>query len=634
MSRSGSARRTGSPAPRTRTTRALAAAGVVGLASGLIVAAGGGTAQAAPTIQAQSVGRFIDGLVGGMPTQNIADLEDARAQAAPDTQDYNPFTAKLAGMAEIPVGNALKLPGGGIADLGAANQVAAAKTDMASLGASGAVLNSGAAQLSDQNNPYPANAQLNLSGAALGSVPIPALPTGNGLPTTIPIPGLPVGATLPTNLAALGGVSANVGAVSAIASTNNGGTFNTPKSQIANLTLAIGSPALGGLLRQLKGLLDPATLNTVLDGTPAAGTPLTTLFTTFTTALSAAQGSFTGSDCALTATVPPTITLEDGGVVVDPANGTITVDFAALVRALLQVDISNLDVSNFDLISFLVENLPTILSQGLQNVVDGITTPLSDQFTKCTDALNAAVDSTPLGNVLGSPLAQALTALTTAIGTGQTSLESAIAQVTDPLVSASSTPLTQLASGLQQVVDIGLNVQSGPKIQPKETTYPFESNLNATPNQSTPVVAGQQLVRAVEIQLLNAATGAAGAGLPGVPPVPGIPGLPTGNSVNARQLAGAPAQVGARPLLKAPGDGAVALALANAAVGPGVPRQVPVTVPQGTAPVNTNIPTAIPAGVAGEQPGLPVLPLVSILALLAVGAASYLQWRGQRRITE
>ncbi len=63
-----------------------------------------------------------------------------------------------------------------------------AKTSGYSYGASGAVSNSGGVSLGGNDNSYPADATINLNGDALGSVTIPALPTGTGLPT------LPVGA--------------------------------------------------------------------------------------------------------------------------------------------------------------------------------------------------------------------------------------------------------------------------------------------------------------------------------------------------------------------------------------------------------------------------------------------------------
>ena len=88
------------------------------------------------------------------------------------------------------------------------------------------------------------------------------------------------------------------------------------------------------------------------------------------------------------------------------------------------------------------------------------------------------------------------------------------------------------------MVDIGLNVQSGPKIQPHNTDYKYSTQLAKTPDQASKVVKHQSLVRAIEIDLLDASTGAASGGLPG-----GLPTLPTGlpgtNAAAVHQLAGA-----------------------------------------------------------------------------------------------
>ncbi|WP_375501886.1 choice-of-anchor G family protein [uncultured Jatrophihabitans sp.] len=658
--------------PRRRLVRLTALGVTVGVAAATIVGSGGGAAAAATAPKAQSVGRFLDGSAGGMAIESIADLVDARAKAAPNTSVRNPLEAKVLGQADVPIGNALQLPGGGALNLGAANQLANAKTDGSAMGASGALLNSGGASVGGDNAAYPADAKVNLSSALVGSVPIPALSTSSlpGLPS---VPGLPAGST--TNLAALGGITADLGAVVAIAQTAKGGEATTPESGIADLKLAIGSPALGGLLAQLKALLSPSVLNTLL-GSQANTGALATLLQSLTTApvsipglpglpslpglpdlpgtggiLSGTTGGLTGGttggttggltggttggltggttggsptgvNCALTAPASATapISLDDGAVVIDPTTATITIDVGKLVTVLLGKDISNLDTSNFDVIDFLVENLPNILSTGLEGVVTGITDSLNAQFTSCVSSL---------GTTLGvSTVTNGLTQLTSALQPGQTALINAINSATAPLVSASKAPLTQLAAGLKQILDIGLNVQSGPGIEPADTDYPYTSGLKATPDQATAVVAKQTVVRAIELDLLPASGGASPGGtLPGLPSVPGLGSLPGTSAASARQLAGTPRALAAT-------GGAAVLALGNAAAGPStnptVPRESSST-PSSEVEA-TAIPTGIPAGAAGRDGGgSPALPIVLVLIglVLAGGGVTAYRSRGQ-----
>ena len=79
---------------------------------------------------------------------------------------------------------------------------------------------------------------------------------------------------------------------------------------------------------------------------------------------------------------------------------------------------------------------------------------------------------------------------------GQNQLQDAINGVIAKIGSAGGKhPFAPLVNGLKQALQIGVNVQpNGPR-----GTY--SSPLNATPDQATPVVAGQTIVRAIEIDL-------------------------------------------------------------------------------------------------------------------------------------
>ena len=602
------ARQKGARLPR----RAVATAAVVGLAGGAIVAAGGGTAAAATPPNAQAVGRFLDGTVGGSPIQKLVNLEDARAKAAPNTEVRNPLTVKLLNQLTIPLGNSLKLPGGQLANLGAANQIAIAKTNGHSLGASGAVLDSGGVSLGGTDNTPPQNAKITISGKALGSVTVPGQ-SAAPIPGAGSLPKLPGG-----SFASLGGVTGSVGAVAALARTAKGGDVITPSSGLASLKLSIGSPALAALLNQLSTLLDPSQLNSLLGGltipsgslssvTGGSG-PLSSLLgggsapsNPLTSSLSNLLGGLSNSAaaksaCALTdpASSAP---IGGSGVSLDPKTATISVNVGTMLKTLLGQDITHLSTSNFDLISFVAKNLPTILSKQLATFITNITDSLQSQFTACATALGGATVAAGINDLLNQLKKPLLNGVNT---------------IGNQFTQAGSAPLGQLADGLKNLVDIGLNVQHGPGIQPHNSKYPFSSALAASPDQSRTPVQNQTLVRALEVQVLNASSSSLPSG--GAIPTGGItgtlPGVPGGSSVS-------------------PSGGAAVIALGNAAVGPSHPAAAaPTSSATSTGGLGT-LPTGIPAGGAGEHGGAPILPIVALLMLLAVGGVSVLHLRGR-----
>lgn len=521
-----------------RSVRVVAGVAAVSLGATAIVAAGGGTAGAA-TVNAQSVGRFLDGSAGGNPIQDLVDLKDARATAPGTTSAQNPLDVKAFNALDIPLSNAINIPTSPAVDAGVVNQVATANTNGRSLGAAGAVADDGGASLGDDNDGEPDAAKIDLTDAAFGSVDIPGLGTAPALP----------------NGAALGGVTGAIHSVFSRAATAKGGEAQTPSSGIAGLTLTIGSPALANLLTQLKGAFGTSN---PLAGVLAGLDPRLVL----------------GNNCALTAPDATDVKLAGGAVTISPTGASITVDVGALIKTLLDgTDISNLDTSNFDLVSFLVENLPDILANGVGTIVTSTTTALATELTRCFPALSAVIN----------PLLQ-----------GQGQIKQLIDSLAAPFSSAGGAGLSQLADGLKNLVDIGLNVQSGPGIEPREKTYDYDSNLDATPNQATEVVDGQTLVRAIEINILD---------------VSAIPG--TG------------------------GSGVLNVALANSAAGPSEPAAaVATSTPAGSPTVvdSTNIPTGIPAGQATgiDDNGSPVLPMVAVLLLLMVSGAAFWQLRSQR----
>jgi hypothetical protein len=523
---------------RTRFVRVLAAGAAVTVGTTAIAFAGAAPASASTTPLAQSVGRFLDGEAGGNPIQGVVDLKDARATAPGQPSQQNPLDAKLLGQAEVPIGHQLQLPGGGALQLGAVNQVAVAHNDGFAYGGSGAVSNSGGISAGGDNSKYPADAKIHLSSKDLGSVPIPGLPPLPGVPK---IPG--------SHLPAIGDISAGVGAISAIARTNSGGSFAAPQYKIASLTLTLKSPALAALLKrlanggkQLKPLLDPiyAALGTLGQPVP--------------------------DSCKLpVGKLPSTVALDNGAVVIDPANGSITIDLAKLLQTLG----ANLNAlpPNTDLLAYVLNNLGRILSKGLGHVANGLLKPLKTLGEDCVNDL-------PTG--IAQDLLDQLT-------TGQTKLENALDGIAAQLEQGGAPLLAQLTDNLGKAIAVGVNVQQGayPLAGAPAPTYRFISALGPSPDQATPLVVGQGVVRAIEIKVAN-------------------------------------------------GQGA-SLALGNAAAGPSS-RPAPTSSQPAPVP-STAIPTGVPAGNAANSGGNSPLPLIVLLVVLALGGGGAFAYRARGRFS-
>lgn len=510
----------------TRSARWLAGALAITVGAGaalmLTVAEPAGASDAP---RAQAVGRFLDGQLGPQTLESVVDAQDARATNPGSTSDQNPLDVKVGGQGDVPLSGKLQQPGKGNAvHFGAANQVAKAKSNGFSYGASGAVANSGGASVGGQDGKEPADATFNLSGDALPS------------PGQLPLPGA-------GNAAALGGISASVGAVAALASTPAGfdhGPAHASSTgyQIGSLSLTLASPALGGVLAQLGNALKAPALP--LPANLPANFP---------------------KSCSFKTQALSTLSLDGGAVTIDPDTGSISVDLAALLKQ-AGANLNNLP-ANTDALGYLLNYLTSKngLAKGLQNVLHGVLDPMQANFATCLSDITAAFPP-PLDKFVKKAL--------TSMQAGQKQVEDAINGAVAQLGSAGgSNPLAPLAAGLAKAIDIGVNVQ------PNGAHGSFSSALKATPDQATPVVSGQTVVRAIEIDLLPAA--------------------------------------GSSP--------AATLALGNAAAGPSTPgtsTAAPPVVHQPAAPPGTRIPTGVPAG-AGTTGGGSQLPLD--LIVIAAGLA-------------
>jgi hypothetical protein len=470
-----------------RVRRAIATTAAACLAVTGTAMIGTQSANAATLPNSQSVGRFLDGAVGNNPIQQIADIQDARAVNPGSVSDQNPLNVKVLNAISLPLTGALQFPQLLGIRLGAVNQVAVAKSDGFSYGASGAVLNSGGVSVGGDNNAFPANATIDLTAAGIA---------GN---TPLPVPGGGDSAD------ALGGVQLTIGGVAALAQTPAGvGKPGTTSYGIADLNIQAGSPLLAGLLENVGGLLGGVltSLNGLL-GLPAA--------------------------CPLLSGTLPDLSLEGGAITISASTGGLTIDLATLLEQ-LNLNLNALP-ANTDLIDLLLNYLsdPDGLAAGLANAINGL-------FTG-PNGLKAQVDAC-------APAA--VKALADALFTLAGTLEQGLSQLLGGLqLPGGGSALAPIGTLLKQLIDIGINVQ------PNGPAGTFTSQLRATPSQTTPVVPDQTIVRAIEINLVGdplatvaLANAAAGPSAPAVaPPVTTTPPgteIPTGVPAGFQKPSGTP----------------------------------------------------------------------------------------------
>ncbi|MGH8862821.1 MAG: choice-of-anchor G family protein [Jatrophihabitantaceae bacterium] len=349
----------------------------------------------------------------------------------------------------------------------------------------------------------------------------------SALPSSpIPLPG--------GNQPSIGSLVASIGAVSARAHTPAGvGSAADTHYGIGSLALTLSSPALAGVLAQVGNAL-----------TPPAGLPVSTPACSFKTQLLS------------------TASVGGGALTIDPSSGAVTIDVPAALNA-LGVNI-NLLPANTDLLAYVTKYLSSAngLSAGVQQTIGGTLTTQKENFLACSTALDRTGQ---------------LPTFARQLATGQQTLADAIKNVVDKLkAGAGPSPLAPITDGLKQALQIGVNVQpNGPRGS-------YTSALRATPDQATGVVAGQTIVRAIEIDL--------------------------------------------------GGGKGVSLALANAAAGPSGGSGVePTHAPAGPVRHNAIVPTGIPAGLGPIGGGTPDLPLVLLAGGLLLAGAGALAWRVHTR---
>lgn len=396
-------------------------------AGGFVLAAN--SAVAAERITSQATGRFLSGSVGGTDLDTIVALAGAAAKntgQATTQSETNPLDATLLNALHLPLGGGINLlENNGILTLGAVQQYAAAKADGSSVGASGAVTDSGAIAINGQGG-VPANATLDLTDLLGGGV-----------------------------LGTVASLNAQIGALSAVAEQAAGANGNqTGDYQIAELTLNLNSPALAGILSTLDGVLGgldtnlPGLLNTA-GGLGLGGLVSISGLTDLTTILDGMPVSF-GS-------------LNNDGINVNLSNGNIQIDLENILDS-LGLDLNNLP-PNTNLVPYILGALDGIVPQ-ITSALDGVLTQVTTALTPGTSGLGGTVELIPgtpvpivgplLTTLLGS--VPVVDTLSTALGTATSALGTATTGQNN-LLGGVGGGLLDIPEVLDDVLDLVANVQ-------------------------------------------------------------------------------------------------------------------------------------------------------------------------------
>lgn len=393
---------TSRPAPtdRARTVRRSVAVLAALTAAGVAVAFAP-SASAAPTPVSQATGRFLSGSIGGTDLDKLVAVkgESAANNGGSAVTNQHSLNATLLNQQLLNLPNGIQLPGGGVIKLGAVNQYAQANNSGSAHGASGAVTNSGAVGLGEQNGSPQDDASIDLTN---------------------------------TPLAQLGGLKLTVGAIAATADQAAGKNgAQTGTYELANVKLQLSSPALGNAVKTLTGgssnVPGLSDLISKLGGSGLNVAPLQSVSTNNSVKpMNSAVGSLGD------------INVGNGAVQGSLTDGTLTVDVAKLLKTVLNLDINNLP-PNTHLLEYIARALPQALAHGL--------TELKDQLTSLFDKLSLNVNGVLPANQsqASSALDQLLAPLTNALDSGAKSL--------------SDSAFVPLAKAAEKLVDVIVNVQ-------------------------------------------------------------------------------------------------------------------------------------------------------------------------------
>ena len=390
------------PAFDARMLRRCSAIVAAGLVAGIGIAMiPGGGAGASPAPVSQAAGRFLSGEIGGSDLDNLVAVkgESAANTGGASVTHQHSLSASLLSQQLLNLPDGLQLPGGGVLELGAANQYAQANPDGSAHGASGAVTNSGAVGLGGGGAPQ-SDATLDLASAS-------------GLAEL------------------LGDVKASVGALAATADQKAGKNgAQSGDYELASLKLQLTSPALANAIKALSGgSAQVPGLSDLISTLAGAGLPVGALEAVGT------NSSVDGLKKALASLGD--VNFGDGAITGSLTEGSLTIDVAKLIKSALNLDLNNLP-PNTHLITYVAEALPKALNNGL--------TQLGEQLTVAFNKLNLTGSPLPVGSSeVAKALKLLLGPLTDALSSGADSL--------------SSTLFVPMAKQLQQLIDLVVNVQ-------------------------------------------------------------------------------------------------------------------------------------------------------------------------------
>ncbi|MDR6904849.1 hypothetical protein J2X63_000535 [Agromyces sp. 3263] len=339
-----------------------------------VLAAGGAlTATAAPGDTSYAEGQFLSGsLLDSVDLSGVVGIDGESATSdgvTPETNAQNLDLTAL-GIVNVDVGGGIQLPIDFV-DAGVVGQYANAETDGSSLGASGLISDTGA--------------------IGTGITPAPGLAPG------------PLGFDLADLLGAefagtITDLDLEVGAVSAQAEVTAGGT-PVGDYEIASAVVQVDSPAIAGIAGTVNDAV--AGLQGDVDALAGPGGSLVNgvLGAVDDLLLGVGIGSATATvDVDLAAAVAPILSTpldSGGGVVIDLAAGTITLDLDQLVGGLNSVPPST------ELLSAAV--LTEVTTQ-VADLIDGLVDDLGTAITTALENAAVAVEVTLTAPVLGTPL--------------------------------------------------------------------------------------------------------------------------------------------------------------------------------------------------------------------------------------
>jgi hypothetical protein len=446
----------------------------------------------------RGAGKLIGGTLAGTNLDNVASLNGvtvtngsgglvatpAGAIAVPTADAFeNPLSVSALNSINLSLGPLLQLPAVG-ANVGALNQYGEAHTNGSSVGASGVVSNSGAIDLGAPGVGTP----------TFGTLDLQTVLHQLGLDT----------------LSGLGDVNLTVGAVGSsvqLAGCNAMWTksiyTNLIRSYvIAGLTTNVNSPLVGDVVSSVNSATSNLTstvtavagntglINTALGGiTTNLGPVLTTLGLGTPTATLSASVNFSDLTTLLNSTV------QDSGhiVSINLANGTITIDTAALFGGTNGL---NDQQPNTQLLlnTAVINNLKTAITGALNNYVTAVTTAIDNDLDAATVSLHVAIPVTI--PVVGAGLGIAADATNVSLAsleagtapltvTATCSLGAALCAVPQPALQLLlNTASTAIATAIEVPLAHGIHGAVDPLVSGLTTT------LNATTGSIENLLAG------------------------------------------------------------------------------------------------------------------------------------------------